>query len=76
MDCRKIPILETFIPKLIKSYFISLLQIKDLQNDHIVRFLGACIDPPHMCILTEYCQKGSLQVGVGSCYISWLLEAV
>lgn len=42
---------------------IHSFQIKDLQNDHIVRFLGACIDPPHMCILTEYCQKGSLQVG-------------
>ena len=42
--------------------FCYCFQIKDLQNDHIVRFLGACIDPPHMCILTEYCQKGSLQV--------------
>lgn len=27
----------------------------------MVRFLGACIDPPNMCIVTEYCQKGSLQ---------------
>lgn len=36
-------------------------QVKDLQNDHVVRFLGACIDPPNMCIVTEYCQKGSLQ---------------
>ncbi|XP_035828441.1 atrial natriuretic peptide receptor 1 [Aplysia californica] len=36
-------------------------KIKDLQNDHIVRFVGACIDPPHQCIITEYCPKGSLQ---------------
>ena len=36
--------------------------MRDLQNDHIVRFIGACIDPPNQCILTEYCQKGSLQV--------------
>jgi hypothetical protein len=26
-----------------------------------VRFLGACVDPPHACLLTEYCPKGSLQ---------------
>lgn len=37
-------------------------QMKDLQNDHIVRFIGACIDYPNQCILTEYCPKGSLQV--------------
>ena len=35
--------------------------MRDLQNDHIVRFIGACIDPPNQCILTEYCNKGSLQ---------------
>nr|KAG5687633.1 hypothetical protein BaRGS_008116 [Batillaria attramentaria] len=35
--------------------------MKDLQNDHIVRFVGACIDYPNQCLLTEYCPKGSLQ---------------
>ena len=41
---------------------IHAVQIKDLTNDHLVRFHGICIDPPHQCILTEYCPKGSLQV--------------
>lgn len=31
-------------------------KMKDLQNDHIVRFIGACIDIPNSCILTEYCK--------------------
>lgn len=35
--------------------------MKDLQHDHLVKFHGACIDPPNCCILTEYCPKGSLQ---------------
>jgi atrial natriuretic peptide receptor A len=35
--------------------------MKDLQNDHVVRFIGACIDIPNQCLLTEYCPKGSLQ---------------
>ena len=41
--------------------FFFIFQMRDLQNDHIVRFIGACIDPPNQCILTEYCNKGSLQ---------------
>lgn len=36
--------------------------MKDLQHDNITRFVGACIDPPHACIVTEYCPKGSLEV--------------
>ncbi|XP_064596016.1 atrial natriuretic peptide receptor 1-like isoform X3 [Liolophura sinensis] len=44
-----------------KPALMEIKKIKDLQNDHICRFIGASIDPPHQCILTEYCQKGSLQ---------------
>lgn len=36
-------------------------QMKDIQHDHLVRFYGACVDPPNCSILTEYCPKGSLQ---------------
>lgn len=35
--------------------------MKDLQHEHLVRFVGACIESPDCCILTEYCPKGSLQ---------------
>ena len=38
-----------------------MVQMKDLQHNHVVRFLGACLDPPNCCIVTEYCPKGSLQ---------------
>ncbi|GFO42895.1 guanylate cyclase [Plakobranchus ocellatus] len=44
-----------------KPLLMEIKRIKDLQNDHIVRFVGACVDPPHQCIITEYCPKGSLQ---------------
>lgn len=40
----------------------SHLQMRDIQNDHLTRFVGACTDPPNICILTEYCPRGSLQV--------------
>lgn len=35
--------------------------MKDLQNDHVARFIGFCIDEPNQCILSEYCSKGSLE---------------
>ncbi|XP_076366606.1 atrial natriuretic peptide receptor 1-like isoform X3 [Tachypleus tridentatus] len=44
-----------------RPLLLELKTMKDLQHDHIVRFIGACIDPPHCCLVTEYCPKGSLQ---------------
>lgn len=44
-----------------RSLMLELKQMKDLQHDHLVRFYGACVDPPDACILTEFCPKGSLQ---------------
>ncbi|TDG95821.1 hypothetical protein EPR50_G00244940, partial [Perca flavescens] len=35
--------------------------MRDVQNEHLTRFIGSCIDPPNMCIITEYCPRGSLQ---------------
>ncbi|MGH0114825.1 UNVERIFIED_CONTAM: hypothetical protein FKN15_055749 [Acipenser sinensis] len=35
--------------------------MRDVQNEHLTRFIGACIDPPNICIITEYCPRGSLQ---------------
>ncbi|CAN7983100.1 unnamed protein product, partial [Ixodes hexagonus] len=44
-----------------RSLLVELKNMKDLQHDHIVRFLGVCEDPPHCCLVTEYCPRGSLQ---------------
>ena len=37
------------------------IQIKDLQHENLVSFVGACIVAPNICIVTQYCPKGSLQ---------------
>ncbi|XP_013400521.1 atrial natriuretic peptide receptor 1 [Lingula anatina] len=47
--------------QLSKPVLLEIKRMRDLQNDHLVRFIGACIDIPNMCILSEYCPKGSLQ---------------
>ncbi|XP_014488988.1 PREDICTED: atrial natriuretic peptide receptor 1-like [Dinoponera quadriceps] len=44
-----------------RPLLLELKRMKDLQHDHLVRFYGACLEPPVCCLLTEYCPKGSLQ---------------
>ncbi len=38
------------------------LQMREMSHDNLETFLGACIDPPHVCVITALCPKGSLQV--------------
>ncbi len=44
-----------------RNLLLEVKKIKDLQNDHITRFIGLCLEPDKQFIFTEYCQKGSLQ---------------
>ncbi|XP_030606341.1 atrial natriuretic peptide receptor 1-like isoform X2 [Archocentrus centrarchus] len=44
-----------------RKELFELKHMRDVQNEHLTRFIGACIDPPNSCIITEYCSRGSLQ---------------
>ncbi|GJQ69918.1 hypothetical protein Trydic_g13325 [Trypoxylus dichotomus] len=44
-----------------RSQLLHLKVMKDITNDHLVKFFGVSLEIPHCCILTEYCPKGSLQ---------------
>uniref|UniRef100_A0A673N584 Guanylate cyclase n=1 Tax=Sinocyclocheilus rhinocerous TaxID=307959 RepID=A0A673N584_9TELE len=47
--------------ELTRKVLFELKHMRDVQNEHLTRFIGACMDPPNICIVTEYCPRGSLQ---------------
>ncbi|XP_053447082.1 atrial natriuretic peptide receptor 1 isoform X2 [Nycticebus coucang] len=47
--------------ELTRKVLFELKHMRDVHNAHLTRFVGACTDPPNICILTEYCPRGSLQ---------------
>ncbi|XP_054638406.1 atrial natriuretic peptide receptor 1 [Dunckerocampus dactyliophorus] len=47
--------------ELSRTVLFELKHMRDVQNEHLTRFIGACIDTPNICIITEYCPRGSLQ---------------
>ncbi|XP_076333182.1 atrial natriuretic peptide receptor 2-like [Tachypleus tridentatus] len=48
--------------ELARAVLIELKQMREALHDNIARFVGACIDPPNVSVLTEYCPKGSLYI--------------
>ncbi|PAV90190.1 hypothetical protein WR25_17240 isoform B [Diploscapter pachys] len=56
IDLKKYPRFD-----LTRTQLMELKRMKDLQNEHITRFTGACLEHPHYYIVTEYCPKGSLE---------------
>ncbi|XP_069560556.1 guanylate cyclase 2G [Brachyistius frenatus] len=35
--------------------------IKEMKHENLVQFFGVCIEPPNVCLVIQYCRKGSLK---------------
>ncbi|XP_041459161.1 atrial natriuretic peptide receptor 1-like isoform X2 [Lytechinus variegatus] len=47
--------------ELTRDVLMELRNMRNLEHTNIVRFVGACVDPPNQTIMTDYCPRGSLQ---------------
>ncbi|KAM9528488.1 atrial natriuretic peptide receptor 1 isoform 2-T2 [Salvelinus alpinus] len=56
-----------------REMLTELKQCRDLSHPNICSFIGACLEPPQLFLLTEYCPKGSLQdiLKNGSIKLHW-----
>lgn len=36
--------------------------MKELKHENLVQFFGICNEPPNVCVVMQYCKKGSLKV--------------
>jgi len=48
--------------------FVIVGQLKDIVHENLNVFVGACVDPPNICLVWHYCPKGSLQVTARDSY--------
>jgi len=46
---------------LTRTVLLELKQIREVHHPNLTRFFGACVEASNICILTEYCSRGSLQ---------------
>eukprot|EP01087_Luapelamoeba_hula_P008577 TRINITY_DN2153_c2_g1_i1.p1 TRINITY_DN2153_c2_g1~~TRINITY_DN2153_c2_g1_i1.p1 ORF type:complete len:747 (+),score=124.57 TRINITY_DN2153_c2_g1_i1:301-2541(+) len=52
--------MEAMDEGLITDFKNEIVLMSNLRHPHIVLFMGACLQPPDLCIITEWCDKGSL----------------
>ncbi|XP_030060573.1 guanylate cyclase 2G-like [Microcaecilia unicolor] len=43
------------------SVLQELRMMRELKHENLVAFFGVCTEPPNICIITQYCKKGSLK---------------
>lgn len=44
-----------------RSFLLQVRNLRDLQHSNLTKFIGVCTAPETVCIVREYCTKGSLQ---------------
>jgi len=45
------------------------VQLKELNHDNIMTFIGACTEPGHICYIMQYCSRGTVQVNLLPCTV-------
>lgn len=54
--------------------FLPYPPISKLRHPQIVLFLGACLTPPHICIITEFLERGNLAEVLKDRQLPWKIK--
>ncbi|XP_048584263.1 atrial natriuretic peptide receptor 1 isoform X2 [Nematostella vectensis] len=46
---------------LTRDMLIEMKQVRDIQHTNLLHYIGVCTTPPNICIVSQYCHRGSLQ---------------
>jgi len=46
------------------SLSVVCMQLKEMNHDNINPFIGACVEPGHICYLMQCCSRGTVQVSL------------
>nr|XP_006813675.1 PREDICTED: atrial natriuretic peptide receptor 1-like [Saccoglossus kowalevskii] len=49
-----------------RAQLLELKIMREVRHENLNPFIGVCIDNPNICIVTQYCSKGSLQDNLGN----------
>ncbi|KAK8759263.1 hypothetical protein V5799_003107 [Amblyomma americanum] len=42
-------------------HLFASVQLRDLRHDNLCSLVGVCVEPPNVCVVTDYCSRGSLR---------------
>ncbi|MED6257843.1 hypothetical protein ATANTOWER_032383 [Ataeniobius toweri] len=50
--------------------------MKEMKHENLVQFFGVCIEPPNICLVIQYCKKGSLEdvFGASDVDLEWMFK--
>ncbi|XP_071762857.2 guanylate cyclase 2G [Centroberyx gerrardi] len=50
--------------------------MKEMKHENLVQFFGVCIEPPNVCLVMQYCKKGSLKdvLKVSDIELDWMFK--
>ncbi|XP_010862370.2 guanylate cyclase 2G [Esox lucius] len=51
------PVINIKKPSIIQEFNV----VKQMKHENLVQFFGVCVEPPNVCMVMQYCKKGSLK---------------
>lgn len=55
-----------------QNFLYEISMMSNLRHPNILTFLGGSLEPPNLCFVTEYAQRGSLHQVLKTTQLTWM----